>query len=568
MEKRLILAFFLSAVIFAVWSIIFPPPKRPPLPAARATHTPVAAKSAPAASRAAERPGENRAATPEPARKREAACSATPDMATGEQSLVLENGLVKLTLDNRGADVRSLILKKYDDDEGHPLDLVQRVDMAARTYPLQLVEDGHPDERLYTVHKIDGGVRFHWCDTKAEVTKTVRLVPGSYRVSITIAVAGSEPDPVMSVGTGMRNIGKLEKANRFATWGNVAVYAHGSLKRFKRKKVRGTQTVTVAPMGFAGFEDTYFLNVLRPVGESVRVEIVPLELPTKPEKVTTPPRAKKKEKRGERTVLEVLVGAPGPELHAELFSGPKEYNLLQKVDHGIEKTLHFGIFNPISVFFLKVLRWIDSLVGNYGLAIILLTLLIRIVLFPFMHKSTVSMRKMQKVQPKVKAIQAKYKKHKGDPQMRAKMNQEMMELYKVEGVNPMGGCLPMLIQLPILWALYTLFAYSITMRHAPFIWWIHDLSAKDPYYITPILMTFTMWLQQKLAPQAGDAQQQKMFRLMPLIFGIMFLGFPSGLVLYWLTNNVLTILQQEVTFSLMGERNGSKKGGKPKRKKA
>ncbi len=569
MEKRLVLAFFLSAIIFAVWTIIFPPPKPAPRQAATAVGKQVAAHAATAKREpvppAVPRTGHPAAETSPVTRT--AACSTTPDAADREQTLVLENNLVKLRLDNRGADVTSLILKKYDDDEGNPLDLVQRVNLAARTYPLQLVDGGQPDERLYSVEKIKGGVRFHWCDTKAEVTKIVQLVPESYQVKVEITVAGTEPAPVMSVGTGMRNIGKLEKANRFATWGNVAVYANGKLERFKRKKVHGTKTLAVPPMGFAGFEDTYFLNVLRPIGEGASVQIVPLQLPVKPEKVTASAK-KKKEKAGERTVLEVLVGAPGPVLHGELFAGPKEYNLLQKVDHGIEKTLHFGIFNPISVFFLKVLRWIYDRVGNYGLAIILLTLLIRIVLFPFMHKSTVSMRKMQKVQPKVKAIQEKYKKHKGDPQMRAKMNQEMMELYKVEGVNPMGGCLPMLIQLPILWALYTLFAYSITMRHAPFIWWIHDLSAKDPYYITPILMTFTMWLQQKLAPQAGDAQQQKMFRLMPLIFGIMFLGFPSGLVLYWLTNNVLTILQQEVTFALMGERKGAAKGGKPKRKKA
>jgi len=120
----------------------------------------------------------------------------------------------------------------------------------------------------------------------------------------------------------------------------------------------------------------------------------------------------------------------------------------------------------------------------------------------------------------------------------------------------MGGCLPILVQLPILWSLYTLFAYAIELRHAPFMMWIEDLSAKDPLYITPVLMTATMWLQQKMAPQAGDPQQQRIMRMMPLVFGIMFLGFPSGLVLYWLTNNVITILQQELTFRLMGERRG------------
>jgi YidC/Oxa1 family membrane protein insertase len=171
---------------------------------------------------------------------------------------------------------------------------------------------------------------------------------------------------------------------------------------------------------------------------------------------------------------------------------------------------------------------------------------------------------MQKLQPKVKAIQEKYKKNKQDPQVRQRMNQEMMALYKEEGVNPMGGCLPVLVQLPILFALYTLFAHAIELRHAPFIWWITDLSAKDPIYVTPVLMTATMWLQQRLAPQAGDPQQQKIFRMMPLIFGIMFLGFPSGLVLYWLSNNVITILQQEITLRLIGER--GKKGGAAKKK--
>ena len=292
------------------------------------------------------------------------------------------------------------------------------------------------------------------------------------------------------------------------------------------------------------------------------MKIRPLQLPEKEAQAGK----EKKKKNGKEVVLELLAEPQAYPFKGQLFCAPKEYDLLRRVDRGVEKTLHFGFFHPISVVFLQVLRWIYGLVGNYGVAIILLTLAIRLLLFPLMHSSTVSMRKMQKLQPKVKAIQEKYRKNKSDPQMRAKMNQEMMELYKVEGVNPMGGCLPMLIQLPILWALYTLFAYAIELRHAPFIFWIHDLSAKDPYYITPILMTFTMWLQQKVAPQAGDPKQQKMFRMMPLIFGIMFLGFPSGLVLYWLTNNVLTIIQQEFTLRLIGERQKGGTKGKGKRK--
>jgi len=175
------------------------------------------------------------------------------------------------------------------------------------------------------------------------------------------------------------------------------------------------------------------------------------------------------------------------------------------------------------------------------------------VLFPLNHKSTTSMRKMQAVQPKMKAIQERYKdRAKKDPQVRNRMNQEVMQLYKQEGVNPMGGCLPMLVQMPILFALYTLFAYAIELRQAPFIFWITDLSLKDPYYITPILMTATMVLQQRITPQVGDPAQRKMFMFMPFIFGFMFLQFPAGLVLYWLVNNILTIGQQWATDRLTG----------------
>jgi YidC/Oxa1 family membrane protein insertase len=253
----------------------------------------------------------------------------------------------------------------------------------------------------------------------------------------------------------------------------------------------------------------------------------------------------------------------GSTLVGQYLGAPKEYDLLQSIGGGVERTLDFGLFGPISVFFLKALRWIYGHVSNYGLAIILLTLGIRILLFPLMHTSTVSMRKMAKIQPKAKEIQAKYKKKKADPQSRTKMNQEMMALYKQEGVNPMAGCLPLLIQLPLLWALYQLFLKAIELRHAPFMLWITDLSAKDPLYVTPVLMTATMWLQQRLAPQAGDPQQQRLMRMMPLIFGIMFLQFPSGLVLYWLTNNVITIIQQEITLHIVGERSlrRSKKKG-------
>jgi YidC/Oxa1 family membrane protein insertase len=156
----------------------------------------------------------------------------------------------------------------------------------------------------------------------------------------------------------------------------------------------------------------------------------------------------------------------------------------------------------------------------------------------------VSMRKMQQVQPKVNALREKFKKAKTDPAQRQKLNEEMMKLYQVEGINPMSGCFPILLQLPILWAFYSLLSSAIELRGAPWILWIHDLAAKDPYYLTPILMTITMVAQQKLMPTTADPVQAKMMMFMPFIFGFIFKDFPSGLVLYWLVQNVLSIIQQ------------------------
>jgi len=545
MEKRLLLAFVLSAVIFAGWSVLFPPerPSRVEPPAEIAVNTAVATSTAlPVVDGAIETASEGGEDSTEPR-------APNAVEAAAEQRHRLTNDVLEIELSNHGAALTSIVLKEFRGDEGQPLDLIQTIDHPRRTFPLQLVTGEGPDQRLYAVELIDDGYEYRWSDGVNSVTKTVRLPKRGYGIKVTVTAHGQMAQALVSVGSGMRDRGPRERENRFSTWGDVILDAAGELERFGREKVKETELIDTRVTRFVGFEDTYFTSLLRPSVRVASVRIDPLDY----EVVGTD---------GELVVeraLQIGVGLDGGRLEGELFSAPKEYNLLRAVDQGVEELLDFGFFHPISVVFLKALHWIYAIVGNYGLAIILLTLAIRIVLFPLMHTSTVSMRKMQKLQPKVKSIQEKYKKNKKDPQVRAKMNQEMMALYKVEGVNPMGGCLPMLVQLPILWALYTLFAHAIELRHAPFIFWIQDLSAKDPYYITPVLMTATMWLQQRLAPQAGDPQQQKIFRMMPLIFGVMFLGFPSGLVLYWLANNVITIAQQEITLHLIGERKRPKK---------
>ncbi len=546
MEKRLLLAFVLSAVIFALWSLLFPPPKPPP-PApvvqADATATPVVeSPEGPTA------PLSSPATTPHPEIEEVVA-------ADREEFVQLVNDVVAVELSNRGAAIVSFELLGYRGDEGEQLDLIQTVDHPARSLPLQIVTPDGPDDRLYSVTR-EGNRRatFTWADgSGSRAEKAVELSEVGYGLDVVIRTFGDLQGAPVSIGTGLRDLGLSERNSRLARWGDVVILADGELEEHRRAKIKQSFVLAPQVLSYAGFQDTYFLSILRPISGVSEVRVNRLEYQDSTEGG-----------EGDAAVAaELLLRPRANELSGELLGAPKEYDLLQEIGGGVEQTLDFGVFGPISVLFLKALWWIYGVVGNYGIAIILLTVAIRLLLFPLMHTSTVSMRKMQKLQPKIKEIQAKHKKKKQDPQARAKMNQEMMALYKQEGVNPMGGCLPMLVQLPILWALYKLFLNAIELRHAPFMLWIQDLSAKDPYYITPILMTATMWLQQRLAPQAGDPQQQRIMRMLPLVFGIMFLQFPSGLVLYWLTNNVLTIVQQEVTLHLVGERKrGSGKGSK------
>jgi len=221
-----------------------------------------------------------------------------------------------------------------------------------------------------------------------------------------------------------------------------------------------------------------------------------------------------------------------------LFVGPKKYDLLSSYGYNLQKSIDFGVFSFLAIPMLKVMNIFYGATKNYGWSIILLTIIIKIITYPLTYKSMSSMKKMKDLQPKMTEIKEKFK---GDAQ---KMNAAMMELYKKHGVNPMGGCLPMLIQIPIFFALYKALLVSIELKGAPFIFWITDLSEKDPYFITPILMGASMFFQQRLTPAAGDPIQQKLFLFMPVIFTFMFLNFPSGLVIYWLTNNILSIGQQ------------------------
>ena len=222
----------------------------------------------------------------------------------------------------------------------------------------------------------------------------------------------------------------------------------------------------------------------------------------------------------------------------QIYLGPKDEDLLKRLDVGAEKLVDFGWFTIIAKPLLWFLKLTNKITGNFGIDIIILSILIKIVFLPLTQISFKSMKEMQKVQPEMTRLKEQYKNDK------ARLQQEIMLLYKRRKINPMSGCLPMAIQIPVFIALYNALQYTIEVRHAPFFFWIRDLAAKDPIYITPLIMGATMVIQQKMTPTAADPTQAKMFMLMPVMFTFLFLNFPSGLVIYWLINNVLSIAHQ------------------------
>jgi YidC/Oxa1 family membrane protein insertase len=238
-----------------------------------------------------------------------------------------------------------------------------------------------------------------------------------------------------------------------------------------------------------------------------------------------------------------VAGQKAEPLHTTMFIGPKNFNILSKLGNDLESAVDFGFFGPVAKALFVVLHYFYKFTGNYGWAIVMMTVLVKIIFTPLMQKSFASAAKMQQMQPEMKKIQEAYAKLKNDDPRKQNMNQEIMQLHKRYGVNPLGGCLPMLIQMPVLIAFYSLLSNAIELRMAPFIGWIQDLSRPDPYYITPLLMGGTMFLQQRMTP-VSDPVQKNMMYIMPIMFTYISFKLQSGLVLYWLLSNALSIAHQ------------------------
>jgi YidC/Oxa1 family membrane protein insertase len=237
----------------------------------------------------------------------------------------------------------------------------------------------------------------------------------------------------------------------------------------------------------------------------------------------------------------LFVKGEGNRLRLHGYIGPKEFKILNAIHPELTRIIEFGWFTFIATPMFKVLMWLHSFIPNWGWTIVVLTILIRVLLYPLTYKGMVSMHRLKQLQPKIKEIQKKYK---GDPQ---KMNAHMMELYRKHNANPLGGCLPMILQIPVFFAIYRVLLNAIELKGAPWILWINDLSVMDPYYVLPFLMGASMWAHQRVTPNNfTDPTQEKIFKWLPVVFTFFFVTFPAGLVLYWLTNNIFSIAQQIV----------------------
>jgi YidC/Oxa1 family membrane protein insertase len=536
MEKRIFAAVLISIGFLWLWAAVapklFPDLMKKPVP----TSTTATATSAPS------QPAPVTASTTTSAPAVEAPVTApvvTPVAATAQTITKIESPNFVAKFSNRGAELVSFQLTHYkakpsDKNDQTTVELVKEREPNRTDYPFAIeATDANFMHRanaaLYTVREFaDKGahvVEYRWSDGAHAVTKTFRFTD-EYLFNFAVSVTPPLPYRV-AIGPGIRTLGPDEKDNQFIVTGNGVVQRDDSLKSINREKA---DTLSIFPsVQYVGIQDNYFLSVLRPEKSSGAI-IRAIDVPA----------VEKKEKR--RELYAAVNAAPDGNASGAAFFGPKEAKVVDR--YGFEKTLQLGVFGIIARFFLAALVWLNTFTKNYGWAIIVLTLIIKLVLYPLQHKWLIGMKKMQKLQPKQEAIKAKYKKARTDPEQKQKMNMEMMKLYQQEGINPAGGCLPFVLQIPILWGFYGLLSHAIELRGAPFIFWIHDLSMKDPYYITPLLMTITMFIQQAITPSTADPAQKKMFLIMPLVMGWIFKEFPTGVVLYWLMQNLLTIVQQ------------------------
>jgi YidC/Oxa1 family membrane protein insertase len=565
MERRTLVAIALSFLVLYGYQYFFVPP-----PAEQAEQAsggqasgvrPQASAEAPGNQGAGNQPVTPAAATP--AVIATPAAPATPQgtvVVGGEQAgdadATIDTQSLIATFSNRGGRLTHWRLKSFLDPAGNPVDLIPTNLPAGQPSPFELRVD---DEALTTrinsaIYRqtltrgtADGqphAVVFEFQDAAGlAVRKEYRVEPTGYIVSFSATVRNGDQalNPTVLWGPGLSDIGSVSGGGSFFTGNYVqppqAIFnVDAEMTRIAGSDLN-EQPVHEGRFKFVGIDDHYFLAAALDPGQT-RAEFHQLALPGDGE--------------DQRLLVTQTLRFAQPPQNVRFFIGPKQDSVLRGIDIELVKSINFGIFAWLARPLLNGLNWIHGYVGNYGWSIILLTIAINIAMFPLRHKTVVSMRKMQALQPQMKAIQDRYKDLKMTDPAKQKMNTEVMNLYREKGVNPASGCVPMLLTMPVLIAFYSLLSQAIELRDAPFALWIRDLSQPDPYYVTPLLMGASMFWQQKITPSTADPQQQKVMLIMPVIFTGMFLAFPSGLNIYYFVSNLWTIGQQYFTNWMIG----------------
>ena len=552
MEKRLILAFALTILVFIGFqqfqtrTLEKQVPKEPPRQAQPLSQEP------------------QQPVQPVPVESTAPVAVGSPeDTSAVAQKVTIKGDLYKAVIDNRGAVLTGWELNQYKSATNRVFEMIAASHGGeARTFPTSLLLDDPAlaalaQNELYQV--LVNGEPYDGRELAPPVTAVLRLKRGSFSVEKSFsfekdncvvnlsAISQKDGKPVAGKFFLAQDIGPEQEHLSSSTKLEVAYYSDGKVRREGPPKEEKEIKRIEGDVRWVGLDMQYFALIAIPARplpyfslEKLPIKAVGLD-----------------GKQVDRDLLKVTAPVNGP-FECQLYIGPKKQSNLEAVKAAdISGVINYGMFSIIVLPLLACLRWIHQYVLNYGHAIVILTFLLSLLLFPFRLKQMLSMKKMQAVQPKVKAIQEKYRRYKKTDPKRAEMNQEIMALYKEHNVNPLGGCLPLILQMPLLFAFYSLLAYSIELRQAPWILWIHDLSAKDPYYVLPIVMGITAFISQKMTPMTPgtDPTQAKVMMVMPAIFTVMFINLSSGLNLYFLCSNIFQVGFQKIAERWLGGRN-------------
>jgi len=494
----------------------------------------------------------------------ETAPEASPQLPRGERVHVVTD-LLDVTLDTRGGDMRDALLRTYESDKkpGQPVQLlsdepgrmfIAQSGLQASDAPAPTHHSAYSAER--DEYRLSEGqdtlsVPLTWTGDGIRVTKTYTFHRDSYVVDVAFRVDNRGSSEW--VGRTYRQLQREklaegEKPALLPTFFGAAYYSDTD----KYEKL-GFDDIVEDPIqkqvegGWAAMVEHYFLAAWIPDAKDANTIYT---------KALDPDTPNVRYIIGSYSPAQRVAAGDTATFDTRLYVGPKENGQLEGTAKGLELTIDYGYMSFLSAPLFWVLDYIHSAVGNWGWSIVLLTLMIKLLFYKLSETSYKSMARMKKMQPKIQQLKERY----GDD--REKMGRAMMDLYKKEKINPLGGCLPIVVQIPVFIALYWMLLGSVELRHADWILWINDLSARDPYYMLPLLMGISMWTQQKLNPAPVDPIQQKIFMALPFVFTVFFSFFPAGLVLYWLTNNVLSITQQYyITRYVVGDQRRPQKAG-------